>query len=476
MNIQLFQEKFEREIVKVMRDLKVPGMSFFITKDGESIYERAFGMREKRNPKPVTKDTLFGVSSITKFVTCMGILQLHQANKLDIDHPISDYVPVNIGLKDNPIKIKHLMSHASGVPALHTFYFSQMDQELYAGKTPSFPLGNWDDFYFHINSAKAEVLYPPDTRFYYWNGGFALLGQIIEKVSGKAYEEYIAENILKPLEMNRSTYSNIEAEKDGNSSKGYSFQWVDNEIKRSPQALLSSSFVAGSGGLISSVVEMTNLLQCHLNGGEFKGKKILDSELILEMRKPHNSNLASSYKEYFPGGKVSYGYGLRVHEDFHGYTLITHGGISGVTGGQIGFIPELNLTYAQLYNVSFLSVHPLYTAFTFLVGKDPEEYMPYYKRRKHYKKLCGRYDAYKKILSFELKQRYGALYLEGDYWDGRVSQPLLPSNTNPEVMDFHVISPFGRMEVPFTEHNNGEITFEFERYIMHKKTIELEED
>ncbi|MEE9411276.1 MAG: serine hydrolase [Candidatus Heimdallarchaeota archaeon] len=476
MNMQFFQEKFEGEIVKVMRDFKVPGMSIFITKDGETVYERAFGLREKKKPKPATIDTLYGISSITKFITNMGILQLHQANKLNIEDSISDHVPVSIGFKDNPIKIKHIMSHASGVPALHTFYFSQMNQELYKGKTPTFPLGNWDDFYFHINSAKDEVIYPPDTRYYYFNGAFALLGQIIEKVSGKPFEDYITENILKPLEMNRSTFSNLEAEKDGDSSKGFSFQWANEEINRTQQDLLCSPFTAGSGGLISSVVEMTNLLQCHVNGGEFKGKQILDPELILEMRKPHNKNIKSTYEEFFPGGKVAYGYGLRVIEDFHGYTLVSHGGVSGVTGGQIGFIPELNLTFVQLYNVSFLSTHPLYTAFTSLIGKDPDEHMPFFRRRKHYKNLCGRYDAYKKILSLELKQRYGSLFLEGDFWDGRVSQSLIPCNEDPEVMEFYSNTPFGKMYVPFTKHNNGEITFEYQRYIMHKKTIELEED
>jgi CubicO group peptidase (beta-lactamase class C family) len=476
MDMKLFKEKYEKEIVKIMRDFKIPGMSFVITKDCETIYERAFGLRKKKDVKPVNIDTLFGVSSITKPVTSMAILQLHEAGKMDIYAPISEYLPVNIGFKDNPITSHHLMSHSSGVPALHVFYFAQMNQELYPGKTPLLPMGNWDDFFFHINEAKDEVISPPGTKFYYWNGAFALLSQIIEKVSGKPYEEYVKEKILLPLEMHRSTFSNKEAEKDGNDSRGFNFIWRDNQINRYPQDLLSSPFTAGSGGLISSVVEMTNLLQCFLNNGEFNGKRILSEELIKEMCKPHNPHNATSFKKYCPTSKLSYGYGWNVYEDFFGNTLIGHRGVSGVTGGLVGFMPELNITFAQLYNVSYLPKLPKHLAFTLLMGKDHKEVMPFFKRRTHYNNLCGRYEAYKKILTIDVTARNGLLYLEGDFWDGRLSHPIIPSTDDTEVMDFHLITPYGRMEVPFTKHDNGEITFEYERYIMHKKTIELEED
>ncbi|MHA2255683.1 MAG: serine hydrolase domain-containing protein [Candidatus Heimdallarchaeaceae archaeon] len=476
MNLEKFKKEFEYETVKLMRDAKVPGMSIFITKDGEPIYQRAFGLRKKKDVKPATIDTLYGISSITKSVTSMAIMQLYEAGKLDIHSPISDYLPVDIGFKDTPITSHHLMSHSSGVPALHTFYFAQMNQELYPGKTPMLPLGNWDDFYFHINEAKDEVISPPGTKFYYWNGAFVLLSQIVAKISGKPYEEYVKEKILDPLDMKRSTYSNREAEKDGNDSRGFNFIWQDNQIKRYSQDLLTSEFTAGSGGLISSAVEMTNYLQCFLNNGEFNGKKILREDLIKEMYKPHNPNIKSSYHEYCPGATLSYGYGLRVYENYHGYTMIAHGGVSGVTGGQIAFIPELDITFVQLYNVSFLPKLLKHTACTLLLGKNPKEDMPYYIRSKHYKALCGRYEAFKKILTIDVKERNGLLYLEGDFWDGRLLHPIFPKNGDPDVLEFYSIAPYGKMDVPFTKHDNGEITFEYERYVMHKKTTEVAED
>jgi CubicO group peptidase (beta-lactamase class C family) len=474
--MDLFKEKFEHETVKIMRDLKIPGISVYILKDNQPIYERAFGLRERgKHVKPATVDTLYGVSSITKSLVCFGILQLQDSGKLNIDDPISNHLPVDISQEGNPIRIKHLMSHASGVPSLMTFYFSQMSQLQYKAKAPEFPMGNWDDFYFHVNEAKSETLSPPETKYYYWNAGFVLLGQIIEKVSGIKFEDYITQNILQPLEMNRSTFSNKEAEKDDDTSRGFNFGNPKDQYRRDSRDLLSGPFIAAAGGLISSVKEFSNYLQCQMDGGEFKGKRLLSEELVKEMWISHNKNLPFEYSIYLPGMEPSYGYGWRIYDNFFGHKLITHGGMSGVSGGWVGFIPELNLSYVQLQNVHIIPLRLLLTAFTLLLGHDPEETLPYYKREKHFKLLSGKYEAYKKTITYEIESRHGNLFIKGDNWIEPFSTMLIPNNNDPEVMDFHVLTEYGKMNVPFTKHKDGTITFDWERHLMHKKTIELEE-
>ena len=472
-----FSHIFEKEVVKVMRDIKIPGISVFITKDSKSIYERSFGLRESgKNVKPATKDTLYGVSSITKSLTCFGILQLQEQGKLAVNDPVSKYINFRLGSEENPILIKHLMSHSSGVPSLNTFYFSQKNQKLVKNNPPEFPMGNWDDFYFHINNATTEVLSFPDKKYHYWNAGFVLLGQIIEKVSGIKYEEYIKKNILTPLGMNRSTFSNREAEEDADVSRGFNYDLSDKGILREPKDLLSGPFIAGAGGLISSVKEMTNYLLCHINGGEFKGVRILGEDLIKSMWEPHNTNLPFQYYNLLPDMKLSYGYGFRIYDNFFGYRLLVHGGMSGVSGGWVGFLPELNLTYAQLQNVNWTPLHLLFVAFALLLGKNPEEEMPMFKKKKHLRMLSGRYETYKKTLKINIQNRNGLLYLVDENWIDKSTIPLIPKNTDPECMDFYTINPTGTMEVPFTKHDNGDITFDWERFILHKKTVELEED
>ncbi|MHA1198709.1 MAG: serine hydrolase [Candidatus Heimdallarchaeaceae archaeon] len=476
-NVNNFKKNFEKEAVKVMRDFKVPGISVYITKDNNAIYERSFGLRESgKNVKAATKDTLYGVSSITKSITCFGILQLYEQEKLDINDPVSKYVPFELGFEENPILIKHLMSHSSGIPSLNTFYFSQKNQKLVRNNPPEFPMGNWDDFYFHVNDATSEVLSAPGTKYYYWNAGFSLLGKIIEKISGLKYEEYIEKNILTPLGMNRSTYSNKKAEEDGDASRGFNYGVANNEMFREQKDLLSGPFIAGSGGLISSVKEMTNYILCQVNGGEYKGVRILKEDLVKEMWQPHNKNIQAKYFHYYPDLDTTYGYGWKIYDNFFGYRLITHGGMSGVSGGWVGFIPELNLTYVQLQNVNWIPLHLMLKSFALLLGKNPDEEMPYFKKRKHMRLLSGRYESYKKATIIQIQNRNGLLYLTDENWVDKNVVPLIPGNDDPECMDYYVTTPYGKLDTPFTKHADGQITFEWERFILHKKTIELEED
>ncbi|MHA2334800.1 MAG: serine hydrolase, partial [Candidatus Hodarchaeales archaeon] len=433
-----------------MRDNKIPGMSVLISREGQIFYQRAFGSREWRGGKPATIDTLYGIASITKSMTCVAILQLYQEGKLNIHDPVSNYLPVKLGFDDNPITIHHLMCHASGIPSLHDYVFPIVNEELTLGELPNFPMGNWEDFWFHINDAKNELISLPGSKFYYFNGGFTILGQIIEKVSEIPYERYVKEYILLPLEMNRSTFSREELEKDEDASMGYTGIKDKNTLKRKPRPHLSGPFNSGAGGLNSTVLELTNYLQFHLNVGEFNGKNILKEDLIREMQKPHNTNLTTD-TYLIHKGKTAYGYGWRIVEDYHGYTLISHAGGSGVSGGFIAFLPELNVTYAQLYNIGFLTRHLMDYALLLLIGKDPDEELVFIKRRRHYKKITGKYEAYKKIITMSIIEKSGMLYLEGEL-DEKFSFPLIPHTTDPEVMNFYIITPFGKMDVNFTQH------------------------
>ncbi len=471
-SMETFKEKFEREAVRLMRDDKVPGMSILITKDNKIVYERAFGSREWQGGKSATIDTLYGIASITKSMTCVALLQLYQEGKLNIYDPISKYIPVRIGFEEDPITIHHLMSHASSIPSLSDYVFRIVNEELFSGESfPNFPMGNWEDFWFHINDAKDEVLNPPGTKFYYFNGGYTMLSQIIAKVSGQTYEDYMKEHVFLPLEMKRSTFSRDELEKDEDVSKGYTSTTIDKNMKRIPKPHLSGPINSGAGGLNSSVRELTNYLLFHLNNGSFNGKQILNEDLIREMQKPHNTKLKGE-NFLLHNGKTTYGYGWSRVENYHGYTLITHSGASGVSGGFIGFIPELQITFAQLYNVGWFSRHLLDYASILLMGKDPEKELPFIKRRDYFEKIVGRYEAYKKTIVMDVVEKVGLLYLEGELVE-KFSFPLIPSSEDITPLKFYVITPYGTMDVIFTFHEDGKITFDYERYLMHKVNYKI---
>jgi CubicO group peptidase (beta-lactamase class C family) len=359
------------------------------------------------------------------------------------------------------------MSHASGLPNLGSYATPIKNEELTDFNTENIPMANWDDFYFHINDAKDWLISPPETKFYYNNDGYTMLSQIIATVSGMEYEDYMRQYVLDPLEMQRSTYSREDLEKDDNVAAGYSSKFSDNGIERKPQPHLSGKFNSGAGGLNSSVRELTNYLQMHLQEGKFNNQQLLSADLLKEMWKPHNQHLTSE-NLYLPAKTTGYGYGLSITQDFYGYTLIQHGGASGVAGGMVAFIPELNITYAHLYNVGWFTSHMMHIALISLLGMNPYEEIVYLKRRDHFKKLCGEYHNYRRMIKYEIKDKNGMLYVEGDVVS-KFSNPLVPVDVHEaEPLEFYEYSTAGRLLVRFTRHDDGTITLEHERNVMRK--------
>ncbi|MCK5299016.1 MAG: beta-lactamase family protein, partial [Candidatus Heimdallarchaeota archaeon] len=195
-------EKIEGMIATLMQQMKIPGLSLTVVDKGKAIYTKGIGARSLKGNLPATPNTLYGIGSVTKSFTCIALLQLAEQGKLKIDDPVSKYINFKIGKEDKPILIKHLMSHSSGIPDLgiasvlirrHSF----PDTELFV------PMSSADDWLMYANTAQNEIIDEPLKRFFYFNGGFALLGLVIEAVSGMKYTDYLEEFILKPLAMKR---------------------------------------------------------------------------------------------------------------------------------------------------------------------------------------------------------------------------------------------------------------------------------
>jgi hypothetical protein len=260
-------------------------------------------------------------------------------------------------------------------------------------------------------------------------------------------------------------------ENDTNVSVGYNYEPLKNGFKRSPTPHLTGPFVAGAGGLNASAKDLTSYLQCHLNKGVYNNNRLLDENLLQEMYKPHNTNITNPQTEFYgyePNSKEYYGYGFRIYPNYYGYTLIAHIGVSGVSGGNIGIIPELKISVVQLYNVFWIPGHLFHTAMMLILGKNPSKEMPFYRRRDHYKRLCGYYEAYKKICKVKIENRLGMLYLIDENWADKSVFPLIPKSTDPEEVEFYSMFPFGTLETSFKIHDDGSITCDYERRLLHK--------
>lgn len=167
-----------------------------VAENGKVIYKGAFGMANMEWSIPNTPETKFRLGSITKQFTSVLTLQLVEKGKLNLDGKISDYLPdyrKDIGDK---VTIHHLLTHTSGIPSYtgQPGFFENVSRNPY----------KVTDFVAKYTSGNLE--FEPGSKFAYNNSGYFLLGAIIERVTGKTYEQALQENIFSPLGMKNTGY------------------------------------------------------------------------------------------------------------------------------------------------------------------------------------------------------------------------------------------------------------------------------
>jgi CubicO group peptidase (beta-lactamase class C family) len=454
-------KKLESLIAQLMHQMKIPGLGISVVKDGKILYSRAFGARRLEGNLPATTDTLYGIGSITKSFTCIGIMQLQEAGKLSIEDPITKYLPIEIGLKEKSIKIKHLMSHNSGIPDLGSASIL-ISRHSHSDKETYIPFSNESDLYLHINNASQEVFTEPEKKFFYFNMGYMLLGLIIEEVSGMNYADYISENILKPLNMNRSTFSQTAFESDADHMTAYT-TGNDGNLKESVHPF--DKLLHAAGGLLSSVNDMTNYLQFFLNEGEYNSHQIISKDSLEELFAPRIKMPQPS-----DFGLQKYGYGLAIIDNFFGEILITHGGSTGVSSAYLAFIPSKGLGVFIAGNVGNTAGSKISEAIlASFLGKDPIKDIPGVALDQKLNMLVGDYQTYKGINKYQVVKNGSNLALKDPEKDCP-SNVIIPNNDKPD--DYTFWTPLGLKKFPIefrVDKENNKIDLVIERTVFHKK-------
>lgn len=451
-------EQIEGLIPILMQGAKIPSIAIGVIKEGKMIYSKAFGGKLLKTNAPATVDTLYGIGSCTKSFTTLAILQLADKGLLDINDPVSKYLPLKIGMKDNTIKIKHLMSHSSGIPSLGVA--TVLIKRISDIEETFVPLSNTDDFMMHVNSAQNEIADIPGKRYFYNNGAFALLGLIIEKLSGELYEDYIKKNILTPLEMTRSIFTREEFEKDGDTMTAY-FTDKDKNFKETIHPF--DKFIYAAGGLLSSVNELSNYLIMCMNDGKFKDKQIIKSAAIKQWWKPQIETLPGFF------GKQQYAFGWATIEEFFGETIVQHGGSTAVSSAMLAMIPEKKFGVIILGNVGDAQGSILVQVFlAALLGKNPQTDLPALRLDSKLSKFVGEYQTYKGITKISISKT--GLSLLGKFEDyPEIIFPIIPLSD--AVDDFNFYFPIGTLKMPVVFEENtktGQIDLYYERNRFHK--------
>lgn len=446
-------DQLEDFIFEKMSETHLPGLSVAIINDGETIYSRGFGLRDLKYGLAATAHTLYGIGSVTKSFTALSIMQLSEKGRLSLNDPVAKYVPLDLKSKEEPVRIWHLLSHSSGIPALA--YAEAFIRYRTGADDKWIPVATHDDLFTFMKEANQWSLTKPGERWFYLNEGYLILGYIIKKLSGMSYENYVKKNILQPLHMDRSFFERETVEASSDVATPYIIT-RDGACKKSTYAY---GPVSSDGGLISNVHDLTRYLNMYLDRGKYNKEDTLASpELINEMEKPR----AKLPLQIFDG--ESYGYGLHIVPDFFGSKLIGHGGSVLVATAYIGYIPEKRVAIALLANGSGypLSQMGLY-GLALIMEKNPED-LPFIKVERTFELLSGLYETYKGTMKAKVVTKGGLLNLEikDKYTDMII--PLIPDNTENEVKTFYAFQSGAKLPVEFIVRGEKEVDLIYERY------------
>lgn len=167
-------ETLEAEIPKLMEAADIPGLSMAVIRNGEIFWSGTFGVRNRETNEPVDENTIFEAASLTKTVTAVAVLKLVERGVLDLDTPLSEYLPYPKLAGDERYKkitARHVLTHTTGLP-------------------------NWGN----------KLLREPGELYGYSGEGFLYLGRTLEKLTGMTLEEFVRKEIFDPLEMSRTSY------------------------------------------------------------------------------------------------------------------------------------------------------------------------------------------------------------------------------------------------------------------------------
>ncbi|PLX23963.1 MAG: hypothetical protein C0597_00460 [Marinilabiliales bacterium] len=323
-------QKYDRAVQRVFNDFNPTGLSVAIVKDGEIFFEKSHGYKNAEAVTFVDNNDIFNIASCTKAFTAAGIGKLIEEGKLNWDDKVIQYIP-NLKLADNYITnnltIKDILSHRTG---FGTFY--------------------GDLLWYNTNYTNEEVIkrmqyipiiYDFRTQFGYQNNMYMIAGEIIEKISGQSWEDFIFQNFLSPLEMTDTRMSIDQF--DGTEEMAYP-HFNDSLI-----GIYNFEATKAAASIWSSTRDLANWAIMLLNKGTYKNEQILNPETIRTLFSPQTILSVSEERESFGIHFRNYALGWSTY-DYNNCKIVEHnGGMPGFIS-KVALIPEENMAVIILNN------------------------------------------------------------------------------------------------------------------------------
>lgn len=364
-------ERIEPAMQAFVDEQKLAGTLTLVARKGKVVHLEGVGFRDREAKTPMTEDTIFRIYSMTKPITAVAALTLWEQGKFQMDDPVSKYLPELANLKvfvgmdgenmvledtNKVMTIKQLFTHFAGF----SYGFSQspvdklyQQSALFSGETKR------EDLLKEV--AKLPLNHQPGTKWNY-SIGTDIIGVLVERLSGQTLGEYFEQHIFKPLKMTDTGFY-VPKSKQDRLAQIYVInqqgQTVPMENEPLGDYLSAPEIESGGGGLVSTIEDYYTFTQMLLNGGEYKGERILGRKTVEYMRTNH---LPADLIPFEPSSTgEGYGLAMSVTVDEQGANTMGSKGDYGWAGAASTYFridPEeqmIVIAMTQLMPSSFFS-------------------------------------------------------------------------------------------------------------------------
>ncbi|UCH26108.1 MAG: beta-lactamase family protein [Trueperaceae bacterium] len=303
-------------------DWEIPGMALVIVQGDRVIYNKAFGLSDLERNVLMTTHTPIAIGSTTKAMTALAVMQLVDRHQLDLDEPIHHYLPW-FELADErgqSITTRQILSHSSGLPPSYDLVEAQDPDALEQAVR---------------ELSNTYLQFSPGERFQYTNDGFNLAGMLIQQVSGMPYEDYMAQNIFAPLQMNDSTFDPVLAEEHG---LAQCYAWGYSPPM--PRSLTFSRSDNPAGMLVASSTDIGRYFSALLNRGHVDDQVVISETALQQMWSPIVAVYGSNDTSYGLGWFITGG----------DLPILFHSGDRYCSGSDFVLFPDRQLAIGLLTN------------------------------------------------------------------------------------------------------------------------------
>lgn len=314
------RDSLDTYVQRALVSSKIPGVSVAIVKNGKVVVMKGYGVQELGGNEPVDENTLFMIGSNSKAFSATALAILDAEKKLSLDDKVQKWLP-DFKMADpyltKEIMIRDLLSHRMG---FETFQgdFMYFDSDLTTAQVIE-------------KFGKLKPMYGFRTKWGYTNAGFAVSGEVLKKVSGKTWAEFLKERIFTPLGMDRTLALSKDIFTASNKASAHTV--VEGQLKKIPYGDIDN--MAPAGSISSSAKDLTRWVLAQLGNGSIDGKSVIPAAAINQTRFPH-SIMGNGQFLYNRGHFQLYGLGWML-EEYSGRKIVSH------TGGVNGFVTSVTL-------------------------------------------------------------------------------------------------------------------------------------